>query len=114
MKKKEVAFVANIEFEAIKLPPVTDILVLGKKFPQGKIGVMESFRFIAPDEFEMFDIGPEEKNVEAVLINKKILKRISEDRVIKLLKEYVFPYTDKGEAIKVGLRLIMKFEQVKG
>ena len=81
----------NLKFEAIKLPPVRDILVLGRKHPQGKNGVMESFKFIAPDEFEMFDIGDDVPTVEAILVNKKILKRLAIDKVISILKEYVFP-----------------------
>ena len=46
----------NLSFSPIKLPPVTDILVLAKKYPQGKIGVSEAFKLIAPDEFEMISI----------------------------------------------------------
>ncbi len=56
----ESRFHVNVRFNAISLPSVKDILILGRKHPQGKIGVMESFRFIAPDEFEMYDVSDDE------------------------------------------------------
>jgi len=92
----------NMEFHAVKLPPVKDILVLGKKYPQGKVGIMECFRFIAPDEFEMFDIADPEEVAEAVVINKRILSRMPAEDVIATLKVHVFPYISPGEAINVN------------
>ena len=95
----------NLDFYPVKLPPVRDILVLGKKFPQGKIGVMECFRFIAPDEFEMFDVPDEDIEAEAVLINRRLLKRIDAKDIIAVLRENVFPYMSKGEAINVDFEV---------
>ncbi len=96
----------SLDFQSILLPSVRDVLVLCKKYPQGKHGVMEAFRFIAPDEFEMFDISNEVSDVaEAILVNKKILKKISLEGLIYILKEQVFPYLSPGEAIKVDLDL---------
>ena len=95
-------FIVNMEFFAVKLPPVKDVLVLGKKYPQGKAGVMECFRFIAPDEFEMFDIDDPNEVAEAVVINKRILTRMPAEQVIKVLSAHVFPYISPGEAINVN------------
>ena len=95
-------FNIDMSFHAVKLPPVRDILVLGKKYPQGKVGVMECFRFIAPDEFEMFDIPDPDEVAEAVVINKRILARIPAEKVIDTLKEHVFPFISRGEAINVN------------
>ncbi|MCB9554949.1 MAG: hypothetical protein H6707_02520 [Deltaproteobacteria bacterium] len=95
----------DLRFSAIKLPPVRDILVLGRKHPNGKAGVMECFRFIAPDEFEMIEIGDEDPVVEAVLINKRILKRMNADGVLGVLRQHVFPFISSGEAINVDFEV---------
>ncbi len=102
----------NLEFYPITLPPVRDILVLGKKYPHGKVGIIESFRFIAPDEFEMFDVPDSEVAAEAVLINKKILQRMTSDEVIDILRQYVFPYITHGEAINVDFNLKVKVDSI--
>jgi len=114
MKQLKPGYTVHLDFEAIKLPPVTDILVLGRKHPQGKLGVMESFKFIAPDEFDMVEVDDESVCVEAVLINKKILKRMPSSEVISILSQYVFPYVTRGEAIKVDFTVKLSFSAIKG
>lgn len=103
----------SLEYQAVKLPPVRDILVLAKKFPHGKAGVMESFRFIAPDEFEMFDIPEPEEVAEAVLINKRILARMPADDVISILRAHVFPHICRGEAVNVDLNVKVHVEGIE-
>lgn len=108
-------FSVDMSFSSIKLPPVTDILVLAKKYPQGKVGVSEAFKLIAPDEFEMISIeDSEDEVIDAVLINKKILKRLKTDVVMKLLEEHVFPYVLKGEAVNVDFHVTLRYENIKG
>lgn len=104
----------SLAMEPIKLPPVQDVLVLAKKHPQGKIGVMESFRFTAPDEFEMIDIDDEDETVEAVLVSKRVLRRLPLEQLLRVLKQYVFPYISKGEAIKVDLTVRLSFDGIAG
>ena len=106
-------FVVNMEFYAVKLPPVRDILVLGKKYPQGKVSIMECFRFIAPDEFDVFDIDDPEEVAEAVVVNKRILKRMSADQLISVLKEQVFPFISPGEAINVNLDIKIRLDNLE-
>lgn len=106
-------YILNMEFFAVKLPPVKDILVLGKKYPQGKIGVMESFRFIAPDEFELFNVDDPDEVAEAVVINKRILKRMSADQVMNMLRAQVFPFISPGEAINVDLDIKIRVDNLE-
>ena len=101
----------SVKSQVIELPPVHDVLVLAKKHPHGKEGVMGAFRFIAPDEFEMFSID-DVCVVEAVMINKKILGRLPPEKVIDLLRTYVFPYVSPGEALNVDLDIEMSFEGI--
>lgn len=103
----------SLEFYAVKLPPVRDILVVAKKYPQGRVGVMESFRFIAPDEFEMFDIDDPDVVAEAVLINRRILKRVSSEQVMSILEKNVFPYISPGEAINVDLDIHVRLSNIE-
>jgi hypothetical protein len=106
-------YTINLSFTSIKLPPVIDILILAKKYPQGKTGVSEAFKLIAPDEFEMFPVEDDEV-IDAVLINKKILSRLSKDKVIDTLRKNVFPYITKGEAVNVNFSISIQIENIKG
>ena len=113
MNISETSFVVNLDFEAINLPPVTDILVLGRKLPQGKYGVLHSFQLISPDVFEMIETN-DDPNVEAIIINRGILKKISKEHVLKILSTSVFPYVAKGESIRVNFSIHIFQRNIKG
>ncbi len=65
----------RLNFEAIKLPPVTDILVSGSNYQHGKLGIFESLRFLAPDQYEAHDVSLEDfPNVGTVFYLKEGIK----------------------------------------
>ena len=103
----------SLKFENVKLPPVTDILILGKDYPHGKYGVLQAFKYIAPDEFQVMNIDDNDE-VEAVLVDKHILKRIPENHILTVLRKNVFPYISKDEAIKVDLDIRILCENING
>lgn len=109
------SFIVNLDFETIKFPPVMDILVLGKKVPQGKFGVLHSFELISPDVFDLLEVDNEiSENVDAVIINKNILKKIPADKIIEILASHVFPYVAKGESLKVNMNIQIFQNNIKG
>lgn len=101
----------KLSFEEIRLPPFEDALILGKKCPQGKIGVSRSFELLIPNEFEMFEI--KDDIVEAIFINKRILKKIDRNRIIEILRENVFPYVSESEIIKVNIELLVIYNSIE-
>jgi len=115
MSVSETSYNVDLDFEVIKLPPVTDILILGKKVPQGKFGILHSFQLISPDVFELLEITDDmSENVEAVIINKSILQKLPKETVLKILKVYVFPYVTKGETLKVNFNVHIFQNNIKG
>ncbi|WP_319561049.1 hypothetical protein [Marispirochaeta sp.] len=115
MSTTTTSYSINLDFETIKLPPVSDMLILGKKVPQGKNGVLHSFHLISPDVFEVIEINNDiNKNVEAVIVNKMILKKLPKKTIIKVLSEYVFPFVTKGETVKVNFDVHIFQRDIKG
>ncbi len=114
MPEPTVSYSVNLDMETIQLPPVTDILVIARKLEQGKKGIMESFRFLAPDEFELIDIDSESTEVEAILINKRILNRMPKKDVLKVLEKHVFPNVSYGEAVRVNFKVKITIDSIKG
>ena len=113
-KMKEIStmkYSVQLSFEEIRLPPFEDILILGKKCPQGKIGVYNSFELLVPNEFEVFEI--EHVAVEAVFIRKRVLTKMNKDKVIKILKEKVFPYVSECEIIRVDFKLKIFYDTIE-
>ena len=109
--KDEPKYSVSMSFAEVMLPPFKDILVLGSKCPQGKIGVSKCLNFLAPDNFEL--IETEDLLAEAILVNKKILKRMSSEKIIGILKERVFPYITNGEIIRVDFKVTLSYDNIE-
>jgi len=105
-------FSVQLSFEEIRLPPFEDILILGRKCPQGRIGVYKSFELLIPNEFETFEI--EDQIVEAIFVNKRVLKKLDKDKIIEILREKVFPYVSECEILKVDFKLRIYYDSVEG
>ncbi|MDO9614098.1 MAG: hypothetical protein Q7J86_06190 [Bacteroidota bacterium] len=111
-EKSNRKFSIQLSFEEIRLPPFEDILILGKKCPQGKIGVYKSFELLVPNEFEIFEI--EDEIVEAIFVNKRVLNKLDKDKIIEILREKVFPYISESEILKVDFKLRIFYDSVEG
>jgi len=105
-------YTINLGFEEIRLPPFEDILIIGKKSPHGTIGLSKSFQYLIPNEFDVFEIS--DPTIEAVFINRRLLKKLDKDRVINILKNKVFPFVCEGEIIKVDFKIKIYYESIEG
>ena len=112
MKKSAALYSINLSFEEIKLPPFQEILVIGKNSPQGKIGISKSFELLIPNGFEIFDdIGCEK--VEAVFVNKRILKKMPKEKMLAVLSEKVFPFISEGELVRVDFKVKVSYNEIE-
>jgi len=101
----------DLSFEEIRLPPFQDILIVGRKCPQGKIGLSKSFEYLVPNEFLSFNVDDE--IVEAVFINKRVLNKIDKESVMRILKEKVFPYVSECEILKIDFKVRMYYSSLE-
>lgn len=101
----------NLSFEEIKLPPFQDILILGKNSRQGKIGILKSFELLVPNGFEIVEVN--EENVEAVLVNRRILAKIARDKILSILRDKVFPFVSESELLKVDFKVVISYTNIE-
>jgi len=112
MKNEKITYSVNLSFEEIKLPPFEQILVVGKNSPTGKIGISKSFEMLSPNGFQIFeDINHE--HIEAVFINKHILKKMCAEKIFQILAEKVFPYVSDSELIRVDFKVKLNYSQIE-
>ncbi len=104
-------YVIQLDFEEIKLPPFEDILILGKNSAQGRLGLSKSFEIMAPNGYDVFEA--EDAEVEAIFINKRLLRKIPSYTVLEILREKVIPYISQGELLKVNLKLSVQYANVE-
>ncbi len=102
-----IKYTISLSFQEIKLPPFDEILILGKNSPHGKHGISKSFELLLPNGFEIIDVG--EGKIDAVFVNRRILAKLPKDKLIKLLRDKVFPHVSEGELLKVDLKVSISY-----
>ena len=101
----------SLSFQQIKLPPFQDILILAKNSPQGKIGLTKSFELLLPNGFELIEV--EDDMIEAVFVQKNILHKVPAEKVLRILREFVFPSISEGELVKVDFNITMSIDNIE-
>ena len=101
----------SLSFQQIKLPPFQDILILAKNSPQGKIGLTKSFELLLPNGFELIEV--EDDMIEAVFVQKNILHKVPAEKVLEILRKYVFPSISEGELVKVDFNITMSIDSIE-
>jgi hypothetical protein len=112
VKNNDANYTISLGFENVSLPPFEDILVLTYKSQYGKLGVTGSLNLLQPDKFEVFEVTDHDV-VEAILVNKRILKRMRYEDIISVLKQRVFDYVDQGEIVKVDFKVRISYEALE-
>lgn len=97
----------NLSFGEVKLPPFQEIFVLGKNAPQGKIGLTKSLELLVPNAFQLIEV--DEETIEAIFIEKRILRKLPAERIVAILKEKVFPFVAEGELIRVDFKVKISY-----
>jgi hypothetical protein len=105
-------FSIRLSCEEIKLPPFEDVLVLGRRCPQGILGLNRSIELMGPSEFDYIEV--KDDVVQAIFVNKRILKKISKEKLLSILTAEIFPYVDEQEILKIDITLKIIHESIEG
>ena len=111
MQESQPRYNISLRFQEVRLPPFDEILVLGSKAEQGKMGIAKTFEYMVPDIFEMIEV--EEDSIEAVFINRRLIKKISQDNILEILRAKVFPYVSAKEIIKVDFEVVVRYDTIE-
>lgn len=96
-------YTIKLSFETVELPPSKDILILAKNAPHGRNGLSRALEILAPDTFEIIEV--KEGMVDSVFVNKRILTRIPQEKIIAVLAKKVFPFVVERELLKVDFKV---------
>lgn len=108
----DINYSLSLAFENVSLPPFEDILVLTRKAQYGKLGVSSSLNLLQPDKFVVVEVNNHEI-VEAILVNRRILKRLPAKIILDVLRERVFPYIDSGEIVRIDFKVKLSYNDIK-
>lgn len=98
-KKAEI----SMRFSEFEMPPMQDILVVGKRAPIGPEAARRMVDILSPDQYEIVKI--EHHCVEAVVVRRTILNMLPQDKLIPIIMEEVERIANEDMIIKAQVNI---------
>ena len=74
-----------MRFSEFEVPPMQDVLIVGKRAPIGPEAARRMVDILSPDQYEIIRI--EHEQVEALVVRRSLLNMLPKDRLISLIME---------------------------
>lgn len=93
----------NMRLSEFEMPPMQDVLIVGKDAPIGSEAARRMVEILSPDQYQIRKI--DHPTIEALVIRKALLKLIPENRLLDIILEEVEPVTDETMIIRVQMNI---------
>lgn len=84
-----------------RVPPVDDVLVLGKTAPIGSVAMKRALSLLIAQPFEHIKIDDEV--IGDLLVRQAILKRIQKDALVEFITKHIRPLMGDNEILHLNL-----------
>jgi len=73
----------TIRMSEFEIPPIQDVLIIGKRSPVGPEAVRQMIESISPDQYSIFNIDDHEI-IEAIVVRNNLLKLLESSLLLML------------------------------
>lgn len=100
----------KMKLRVFMVPPINDALVIGKNAPIGSEAWRRALALLLVLPFESIKI--EDDIIEEILVQKRILRKIPQDRLIMLIYNKVKPFMSPEEVIHLDIHAELFTEDI--
>ena len=100
-KKAEI----NMRFSEFEVPPMKDVLIVGKRAPIGPEAAKRMVDILSPEQYEIVRI--EHECVEAIVVRKSLLNMLSKDKLISIIMEEGGKIANESMIIRAQINIIL-------
>ncbi|MBO8158629.1 hypothetical protein [Thermosyntropha sp.] len=100
----------NMRLSEFEVPPIQDVLVVGKKAPIGPEAARRMVDVLSPEQYDIIRI--DHPFIEAVIIRKALCRIISPDKILKLIIEESEKIMDEDMLIKMQMDISLNISKV--
>ncbi|MEA4827901.1 MAG: hypothetical protein VB130_14925 [Clostridium sp.] len=75
----------NMRFSEFEMPPMQDVLIVGKRAPIGPEAARRMVDILSPEQYKIIRI--EHEYIEAVVVRRSLLNMLDEDKLISMIIE---------------------------
>ncbi|CAB1251005.1 conserved hypothetical protein [Clostridiaceae bacterium BL-3] len=95
----------SMYFSEFEVPPMQDVLIIGKRSPIGPEAARRMVDMLSPEQYEVIKI--EHKYVEAIVLKKSLINLIPEDKLISIIMEEGGKIADETMIIKAQVSITL-------
>ena len=95
----------NMRFSEFEVPPMQDVLIVGKRAPIGPEAAKRMVDILSPEQYEIVRI--EHECVEAIVVRKSLLNMISKDKLVSIIMEEGGKIANESMIIRAQINIIL-------
>jgi hypothetical protein len=99
----------SINFTEFEVPPMQDLLLIGRKAPVGPEAVRRMAEALSPEQFSLIKI--DHPKVEAVLIRNSLLEMIEEQTILSILLEEANRLLNEKMVLRAELKISVSIQR---
>lgn len=96
----------NIRLSEFEIPPMQDVLLVGKRAPIGPEAVRRMVDAMSPEQYEIICL--DHPIFEALVIKKSLLKQISRDKLLPIILEEGERIATEETVIKAQVNIVIQ------
>lgn len=95
----------NMRFSEFEMPPMQDVLIVGKRAPIGPEAARRMVDILSPDQYEIVKV--EHDLVEAVVVRKSLLNMLPKEKIISIIMEEGGKIANESMIIKAQVNITL-------
>jgi len=100
-KKAEI----NMRFSEFEMPPMQDILIVGRMAPIGPEAVRRMVDVLSPDQYEIIKV--EHDYVEAIVVRRSLMNMLPKEKLISIIMEEGGKIANESMIIKAQVSITL-------
>lgn len=99
----------TLRFSEFEVPPMQDVLIVGKKAPIGSEAARRMVDILSPEQYEIIEV--EHPVIEAVVLRKSLIDMVSKDKLIALILEEGGKVANVSTIIKAHINIVLQISK---
>ncbi|MDK2800635.1 MAG: hypothetical protein PWP27_1649 [Clostridiales bacterium] len=99
----------SIRFSEFEIPPMQDVLVVGKNAPIGPEAARRMADILSPDQYDIIKINHD--SVEAIIVRKTILNMIPSEKLLPIIIDEVNEFVSINSVYKANIQIVINVKR---